>query len=113
MHLYKKTYLYNTEYSLWEILVRIHLVFKKINLQQQQINILVYFCMYGVNQDTMDLLLEDKVVPNKQSIYNTRTVLKENGLLTKGKRGRWILTPALQELDIKDCINIIVQCKKQ
>lgn len=113
MHLYKKTFLYNSEYSLWEVLVRCHLIFKKITLQQQQIKILIYFCMYGVNADTMDRLLDDEVVPNRQSIYNTRTILKELGILTRGKKGRWLLTSALEELDLKDTLNIIVQCKKQ
>jgi hypothetical protein len=69
--------------------------------------------MYGVSQETMDLLLDDKIVPNKQAIYNTRTVLKELGLISKGKKGRWILAPVLEELKIKDTLNIMVQCKTQ
>ena len=107
MQIYRKTFLYNSEYSLWEVLVRIHLSFKKIRLSEQAERILIYYCMYGINRDTESLMLEEGAISGRQ------TLLKDAGMIHKVKSLKWEVTDQLKDFELKNILSIIVQCKKQ
>ena len=111
MHVYKGNFQYGSTFSLWEVLVRVHLALKKITLQEQQIKVLIYFCMYGINSDTNYRMLNEKAIPSAQIIRNAKTVLKEKKLIFKEEK-RWKLSSPLNDLEILDgVINILVKCK--
>ena len=113
MQIYRKTFLYNSEYSLWEVLVRIHLSFKKIRLSEQAERILIYYCMYGINRDTESLMLEEGAISGRQTLRNYKTLLKDAGMIHKVKSLKWEVTEQLKDFELKNILSIIVQCKKQ
>lgn len=113
---YKRQYIYDDINSLWEVVINMHLAFKKINLQQQPLEILSYFCRYGLSESTVRKLLFDKKVPSRQTVHNAKTTLKKLGLLVKtqnGKKCEWTLVAPLNDLKIDNVADIMVRCKIQ
>lgn len=113
MALYNKTYVYSSEYSLWEKVVRSHLLLKNIKLQEQHIKIFIYFCMYGITPETTEFLLKNEIITHKQVVYNTKTKLKEEGLISKVRSNQWEIEEPFKSMQIDDEVNIIVKCRKQ
>lgn len=110
--IYKKAYLYNDEETLLEILVRIHLVFKKIYVQEKYLKILTYFCKYGITEEASKKIIADKVVPTRQTIHNAKTALKKLNLIEKVKENDWKVIPPLDGVNVTDTLNFSVLCKK-
>ena len=109
--IYKRTYLYKDDFILWEILVKIHLVFNRIYLQEKFVHVLIYFLRYGINKECYNLLIKDKVVPSRQTISNAKTQLKQLGLIEKVGLN-WNLLEPISGFSLDNFFNIIVQCRK-
>jgi hypothetical protein len=109
--IYKGNYILTDKLSLHSILIRTHLILNNIVLQEQQIVVLTYFSLYGIGEKTTDYLVDNKIIPTKQIISNTKTILKEKGLITKIRYNRWELTEKLR-VDIDDTLILQVKCKQ-
>lgn len=109
---YKKVYVYNTLYDLYDKLVRVHLLMKHITLQEQQIRVLIYFTIYGINKISEEKILEDKVVKYKQQILNAKTVLKDNKLIIREKYNKWYICKELDQ-QLQGELTIAVKCIKK
>lgn len=107
---YKYIYKYKNELELYEKLVKLHLIFNNIDLNNQQTNILIYFCRWGINQECYDRLLKDKVVPSIQIMRNIKTVLGKMGLIIKKKYNQWEVNSRLQ-MHIDSSLSVMVLCK--
>jgi hypothetical protein len=108
---YKKLYLYPEELDLWENLVRVHLVLKRIKLSEQAIKVFIYFCAYGVSKDTLEKLIADKVVNDKQVYYNCRTFLKDAALIYMKKQAHWYINEPFASYTITETLDLSVRCK--
>jgi hypothetical protein len=108
---YKKLYIYENELDLWENLIRVHLVLKRIKLSEQAIKVFIYFCAYGMNKKTFDLIIQNKVVMDKQVLYNCRTFLRAKGLISMIKQSSWVINEPFDTMDIVNELNLYVRCK--
>ena len=109
---YKKGFRYDNEYSLYEKLVKTHLLYKQIDLQELAIKVLIIFVMKGINQTTYEFLLQNKIVSNKQMISNIKTILKEKDLIVKIRNNNWEVVSPL-DVVIKEELKINITCIKK
>lgn len=108
--MYKYIYKYKDRLELYDKLVRIHLILNHIELTNQQINILVYFCRYGIDSTVYDKLIEDKIVPSLQIIRNSKTMLSKLGLIKMKSYKNWEVNQRLQ-MDLVSSLSVMVLCK--
>lgn len=108
---YKKLYVYDNNLDLWENLIKVHLTLKRIKLSEQAIKVFIYFCAYGINKKTFALLVSDKIVMDKQVLYNCRTFLKNKGLISMVKQSEWVINEPFNSIELKDKIDFYIRCK--
>lgn len=109
--IYKGNYILPNKYNLHSVLIRTHLILNGIFLQEQQIIILIYFSMFGINDSTSEFLIKNKIIPTRQIISNTKTILKEKGLVNKLRYNKWELVEKLK-VNIEDTLILQVKCKQ-
>jgi hypothetical protein len=108
--MYKYIYKYREKIELYDKLVRIHLILNNIQLTEQQINVLIYFTMYGINKEAFEVLIKDKMVPSFQIINNTKTKLRKLGLIEMKSYKNWNVNHKLA-IPIDKTLNIMTLCK--
>lgn len=107
--MYIKKFKYNSVYAIWESVVKSHIAFHKLSIPEQQIKCLVVFCMYGIKEETYDIIVEKNIVPKKSIIRNYKTFLKENGLIVKKRSNEWEVCEDLKNLDVSKGVEIKVK----
>ena len=108
---YKRGFIYKDDYSLYEKLVKTHLLYKHIELQEVSINIFIIFVMFGINEKSYKIILDNKIVTSKQMISNHKTLLKDKKLINKIKNNQWEILPPLN-VKIDNEFNINIKCIK-
>lgn len=104
-------YAYGSKYSLWEKFIKSFLLFNNIELQEQKIRVMIYFCLYGINEACYERIILDGIAPSKQAIFNTKTSLRDLKLITKIGSKTWSVTEPFASTSIDDKIEILVQCR--
>jgi hypothetical protein len=108
--MYKYIYKYREDLELYDKLVRVHLILNNISLTEQQVNILIYFCKFGINQKTYDKLILNKVVTSNQIINNAKTKLNKLDLINMISYKNWNVHDKLK-IKILNELRVMVLCK--
>ena len=95
--------------ELYTLYVKLFLLINDIKLQPKVEVILRYFLQYGFVPGTYEKILADKVVPMMQSISNAKTILFEEGLLTK--KPKWGLRGGLENTKLEDLLDVSLRIK--
>jgi hypothetical protein len=108
---YKKLYLYKDMRSLWEVLIKSHLVFKKIELTEQATIVLSYLCEKGISNATQKEIIKSGACPHRQAYYNCRTLLKDKKLIERVRQGEWKVSEPLASVKLDNPLDFAVRCK--
>lgn len=109
--LFKREKKFNSEEEMYTFFVRMLLLLCDIKLQPKVENIFRYFVQYGISPAVHEKIIEDKVVPTVQSIFNAKTDLLNVGLLERSPK--WKLAAGLEKVNISEELNIMIKCQKQ
>jgi len=75
----------NSRLEMSNLLVQFICILKKIKLSKMEILVLGYFMVEGYNQITKEYIIDSKLLANKQSLANTLTTFRKNGILIMEK----------------------------
>lgn len=73
----------STKVELAKNVIRISLCFNDIKLSETEMTVLAYFMVYGVNQQSKNLLIKSEVCKNLPNIKTIMVKLKKLGLIYK------------------------------
>lgn len=72
-----------TKIDLASFIIKLHLLVETIKLSETEITILAYFMVYGVTQQTKELIVKSEVCKNVANIKTIMVKLKKLGLIFK------------------------------
>lgn len=78
------------------MLIRIYDIVNATKLTKGDMQILSFFIIYGINNNTTKILLDSRVVTHKQTIYNTKSKLLKLGYLLVGINRQYRVADFLQ-----------------
>ena len=107
--MYIKKFRYNGLYAVWESVVRTHIALHKMSVPEQQVQCLVVFCMFGVNEKTYQMIVDKGIVPRKSIINNYKTFLKDHGLLVKIRSNVWEVCSDFKDLSVSKGIELKIK----
>lgn len=87
---YKTEVEVNNQIEVYRMIIKLHSVLighnnKKIPSITQE-KILAYYCAFGINKQTEEYLIQNKIVSNMQILRNAKSQLHKKGLIRKVKR---------------------------
>lgn len=100
----KNKYTYDEKEKLVIDVVKIICVLNKLNLSRGAIQLVTYYILYGVNNDTHKQFVEQKGVKDMQGVYNLRRELKRFNILLEDESTGEIVLSKLFLLDVIDKI---------
>lgn len=86
----------STKIELAKAIIYITLCFNQIKLSDTEVNVAAYFMVYGINQQTKNLLIKSEVCKNINNIKTIMVKLKKSGLIYKDDfNGKVLISKAL------------------
>lgn len=64
-------------------LVKIFCALKNVHLSETQTTVLVYFMLYGINNETKDLIINSKICKNRNVVKGNMVALRKAGFIYK------------------------------
>lgn len=84
---YESRLVLSNQVELFKKIIITHLMLENIKLGVSAINILSYYCSFGITKDCENFILDNKIVSSKQILANLKTFLHRKKLIYKHKYG--------------------------
>lgn len=103
----------STKIDLAKALVYITLCFNNIKLSDTEITVMSYFMVYGINQQTKNLIIKAEVCKNINNIKTIMVKLKKNDLIYKDDFSGKVLVHATLSLELTPTVAIYLKIENK
>lgn len=90
------------------LIINLYLLLKGLKLSEPQITALSYFCHYGINLNTENLLYKCKIIGSKLTYHNMLCKFKKLGFIEKTTRNIYIISDEILN-SIDDKIAMLIK----